>query len=79
MTRREQHTWGRERVQPGSSEWPSTGFSTQIGDYDKARPAAAIKRTLKREIPLGHVVVSLIIFSVVGAIAVHVLAHLFRG
>jgi hypothetical protein len=76
MSRREQHSWDRERVQPDSSEWPSTLIGSS---YECRRPAAAIKRNLKREVRAGNVIVALVIFAVLGGLGVHVLAHLFRG
>ena len=79
MPGRDQHKWGRDRVQPGSSEWPSTGYSTMIGEWESKTPAAIVKRRLRREVPLGNVIVSIIIFLVVGGLAVHVLAHFLRA
>ena len=78
MSRRNHHKWDREQVQPGSSEWPSTRHSTLIGDDDEARPAT-ITRHLRRELPLGNVIVVLVLFLAVGGLGVHVLAHFLRN
>jgi len=78
MPGRDQHKWGRDRVQPGSSEWPSTGYSTMIGEWENKTPAAAVKRRLRREVPLGNVIVSIIIFLALGGLAVHVRLRLIR-
>jgi hypothetical protein len=75
MRKQDQHRWDRERVQPVSSEWSST----MIGEYQSAKPVDALKRTLGREVRFGNVVVSLVIFVVIGGLAVHVLAQLYRG
>lgn len=42
---RELHTWDRECRRDGASEWPSTGFSTVIGELDGKAPA---RRHLRR-------------------------------
>ena len=44
---REQHTWGRESRRDGSSEWPSTGFSTLSGEL-RERELARPRRRRKR-------------------------------
>ena len=50
-----------------------------IGEWESKTPAAIVKRRLRREVPLGNVIVSIIIFLVVGGLAVHVLAHFLRA
>jgi hypothetical protein len=79
MSRRHHHKWDRERVQPASSEWPSTRHSTVIGEDDDARPATTISSRLRRELPLGNVVIVLVLFLAVGGLGVHVLGHFLRG
>jgi hypothetical protein len=75
MSRRNHHKWHLGRVQPASSEWPSTLHSTQIGDDETPRPTTPIARRLRREVPLGNVIVALIAFLAVGGLGIHVLAH----
>lgn len=41
---REPHTWGREHRRDGSSEWPSTGFSTLSGELRDAHYARPRRR-----------------------------------
>jgi hypothetical protein len=41
---REQHTWGQERRRDGSSEWPSTGFSTLAGELRELERARSRRR-----------------------------------
>ena len=79
MSRRNHHKWDRERVQPASSEWPSTRHSTVISDNDDARPATSISGRLRRELPLGNVIIVLVLFLAVGGLGVHVLGHFLRG
>jgi hypothetical protein len=75
MARRNPHKWHLGRVQPGSSEWPSTRHSTVIGDDETPRPTTSIARRLRRDVPLGNVIVALIAFLAVGGLGVHLIAH----
>jgi hypothetical protein len=79
MSRRNHHKWDREQVQPGSSEWPSTRHSTVIAEDDEVRPASTISKHLRRELPLGNVIVVLVLFLAVGGLGVHLLAHFLRS
>jgi hypothetical protein len=42
---REQNIWGRGQRRDGPSEWPSTSFSTLIGEVNEQRPRRRRRRT----------------------------------
>jgi hypothetical protein len=50
-----------------------------MGEYDDARPATTISARLRRDLPLGNVIVVLVLFLAVGGLGVHVLGHFLRG
>lgn len=77
MGRHEQHDWGRESRRDGSSEWPSTGFSTMNGEPSKAVPARP-RRRIKKSSFLALAVPIMLTLSC-GAVGVIALANHLRG
>lgn len=70
MGRHEQHDWGRESRRDGSSEWPSTGFSTMNGEPSKVagvRPRRRIKKS--RLLGLAVPIMLTLSFGAVGVMA----------
>ena len=77
MGRNDQHDWGRESRRDGSSEWPSTGFSTMNGEPSKTvrvRP----RRRIKKSSFLSLAVPIMLTLSC-GAVGVIALANHLRG
>jgi hypothetical protein len=70
---REHHIWGRGQRRDGPSEWPSTSFSTIIGETHAARPR---RRRLHRYVGLA---VPFVLLLMLGGFAVLTLARHLRG
>jgi hypothetical protein len=74
---REQNIWGREQRRDGSSEWPSTGFSTLNGEL-RASPSPRPRRRRRRS---GYLRLALpfLLVLLAGSVGVLTLASHFRG
>lgn len=70
---REQDIWGRGQRRDGPSEWPSTSFSTIIGETQTARPR---RRRLNRYVGLA---LPFVLALLLGGFAVLTLARHLRG
>ena len=74
---REQNIWGRGQRRDGSSEWPSTGFSTLSGELRESQ-ARRSRRRHRRSGVLGLVVPVLLALGV-GAVGLLALVNHFGG
>lgn len=67
---REQDIWGREQRRDGSSEWPSTSFSTIIGEAHALRP-----RRRRRRAAYLALAVPFVLVLMLGGVGVMTLAN----
>lgn len=72
---REQHTWGRENRRDGSSEWPTTGFSTLSGEL-RERELARPRRRRSRAGLVALVLPFLVTLAISGIGVVALARHL---
>jgi hypothetical protein len=73
----QQHSWGRESRRDGSSEWPSTGFSTFGGEPTASRSMRS-RRRLKKTALMSLALPMLVVLSF-GAVGVMALANYLRA
>jgi hypothetical protein len=68
---REQNIWGRGQRRDGPSEWPSTSFSTLIGEAHEQRP----RRRRRRAANLALALLPFVLALVLGGVGVFTLAR----
>lgn len=74
---REQNIWGRGERRDGSSEWPSTGFSTLSGELRDSQVLRSRRR--HRRTGILSMAVPLLLVLVAGAVGMLKLANHFGG
>jgi hypothetical protein len=77
MARDEQHIWGREHRRDGTSEWPSTSFSTINDEPRESRPPMLYRRHKKSS--YFSLAIPLLLMLSVGFVGVLSLARHFQG
>jgi hypothetical protein len=79
MARDEQHTWGREQRRDGSSEWPSTGFSTISGEPRATTPSSLQRRRRHKKSSYMRLAIPFTLALSIGLVGLIVLARHFQG
>src|SRR5437868_245897 len=79
MAREEQHTWGREHRRDGSSEWPSTSFSTISGEAPAATPSSLQRRRRHKKSSYMRLAIPFMLALSVGLVGLLALARHFQG